>query len=128
MADRAPAHGPYLLGFPGSRVVLGATREDAGYDARVTVSGLTEILAAGLELAPGLATASVEETRAGLRPVYAPDGAAERPLIGWAGPGVVVATGLSAYGLTAGPFAGLLAAELAAGDTPSIDIAPYDLV
>jgi D-amino-acid dehydrogenase len=106
-----PRRGPYMLGFPGGRVVLGATVEDAGFDPRVTAGGLVEVLASGLEVAPGLAGATVVETRAGLRPVTA-DG---RPLLGRLTDRVVVATGLGAYGLTAGPYAGMVAATLALG-------------
>ncbi|GAA3120559.1 NAD(P)/FAD-dependent oxidoreductase [Streptosporangium carneum] len=116
-----PRRGPYLLGFPGSRVVLGATVEDAGFDARVTAGGLAEVLAGGVELAPGLAGAGVVETRVGFRPVTA-DGL---PLIGRLADGVVVATGLGAYGLTSGPYAGLVAAALALGQTPPLEVSPY---
>ncbi|MEV7969004.1 FAD-dependent oxidoreductase [Sphaerisporangium sp. NPDC088356] len=116
-----PRLGPYLLGFPGSRVVLGATVEEAGFDSRVTAGGLAEVLAAGVRLAPGLADASIVETRAGLRPVAA-DGL---PLLGPLTEGVVVATGLGAYGLTAGPYAGFVAACLVIGETPPLDVTPY---
>lgn len=116
-----PSDGPYLLGFPGSRVVIGATVEDVGFAPRVTMGGLEEVLQAGLRIAPGLAGATVTETRVGLRPVYAPG----RALIGPLNSRVVVATGLSAYGLTAGPYAGRLAAALALGETPPIDLTPY---
>ncbi|MEV5555249.1 FAD-dependent oxidoreductase [Nonomuraea wenchangensis] len=116
-----PSDGPYLLGFPGSRVVIGATVEDVGFAPRVTMGGLEEVLRAGLRIAPGLAGATVTETRVGLRPVYAPG----RALIGPLSSRVVVATGLSAYGLTAGPYAGRLAAALALGETPPIDLTPY---
>ncbi len=116
-----PRRGPYLLGFPSSRVVVGATVEDAGFDPRVTMGGLDEVLSAGLRLAPGLAAATVAETRVGLRPVLANG----RPLIARLTDRVVVATGLGAYGLTAGPFAGLVAAALALGEPPPIDVTPY---
>ncbi|WP_370026000.1 NAD(P)/FAD-dependent oxidoreductase [Planotetraspora sp. GP83] len=116
-----PRRGPYLLGFPGSRVVLGATVEDAGFDARVTAGGLGEVLATGVALAPGLASAALVETRVGFRPVTA-DGL---PLIGHLADRVVVATGLSAYGLTAGPYTGLIAARLALGETPPLDAGPF---
>ncbi|MFG1695171.1 NAD(P)/FAD-dependent oxidoreductase [Nonomuraea sp. NPDC049309] len=116
-----PRQGPYLLGFPDSRVVVGATVEDVGFAPRVTVGGLDEVIAAGLRVAPGLASATVSETRVGLRPVYAPGPA----LIGPVTDRVVVATGLSAYGLTAGPFTGEIAAALVLGERPPIDITPY---
>ncbi len=116
-----PRSGPYLLGFPGSRVVVGATVEDVGFAPRITMGGLQEVLQAGLRVAPGLYGATVTETRVGLRPVYAPG----PPLIGRVTDRVVVATGLSAYGLTAGPFTGLLAAGLALGEEAPIDLTPY---
>jgi len=116
-----PHAGPYLLGFAGSRVVVGATVEDVGFVPRVTLGGLDEVLQAGLRVAPGLFGAVVAETRVGLRPVHAPG----PPLIARLTDRVVVATGLSAYGLTAGPFAGLVAAALALGEEPPIDVSPY---
>ncbi|MEU0570742.1 FAD-dependent oxidoreductase, partial [Nonomuraea sp. NPDC005983] len=116
-----PRSGPYLLGFPDSRVVIGATVEDVGFAPRVTMGGLNEVLEAGLRVAPGLANATVTETRVGLRPVYAPGPAVLDRLTDR----VLVATGLSAYGLTAGPFAGKVVAAMAMGETPPIDIAPY---
>lgn len=116
-----PRVGPYLLGFPDSRVVIGATVEDVGFAPRVTMGGLDEVIAAGLRVAPGLFNATVAEARVGLRPVYAPGS----PLIGPVTGRVVVATGLSAYGLTAGPFTGEIAAALALGEEPPIDIEPY---
>jgi D-amino-acid dehydrogenase len=116
-----PRSGPYLLGFPGSRLVVGATMEDAGFSPYVTIGGIHEVLAAGLRVAPGLDGARVVETRVGLRPVHA----AGTALIERLTERVVVATGLGAYGLTAGPFTGEIAAALALGETPPIDIHPY---
>ncbi|MFC5814995.1 NAD(P)/FAD-dependent oxidoreductase [Nonomuraea harbinensis] len=116
-----PHVGPYLLGFPGSRVVVGATIEDVGFAPRVTMGGLDEVLRAGLRVAPGLSEATVTETRVGLRPVHAPG----PPLIGPVNDRVIVATGLGAYGLTAGPFTGQVAAGLALGENPPLDLRPY---
>jgi D-amino-acid dehydrogenase len=115
----------YLLAFDGSRVVAGATREaGAGFDYRVTASGLSEVLQQALAVAPGLADARYLETRVGFRPM-GPD---TRPLLGPV-PGVdglVVATGLGANGLTMGPYAGAIAARAALGEPPGIDLAPVD--
>jgi D-amino-acid dehydrogenase len=105
-------------------VVVGATREaGAGFDHRVTVAGQRQVLDAALTLAPGLADATVLETRVGFRPVT-PDGF---PLLG-AVPGLdglVVATGLGANGLTYGPLTGVLAADLALGEQPPVDLTPF---
>jgi D-amino-acid dehydrogenase len=114
----------YLLTFPQSRVVAGATREDyAGFDYRVTAGGQAEVLREALRVAPGLAAASVIETRIGFRPA-SPDG---RPIIGaLAGrPGAFIATGLGASGLTLGPYVGMLAAMLARGLPPPLDLTPF---
>jgi D-amino-acid dehydrogenase len=114
----------YLLTFPDGRVVVGATREaEAGFDHRVTAAGQRQVLDAALTLAPGLADATLLETRVGFRPVT-PDGF---PLLG-AVPGLdglLVATGLGANGLTYGPLMGVLAAGLALGERPPFDLTPF---
>ena len=117
-----PPQDPYLLGFPGGRVVFGATRESAGFDYRATVGGVGAMLAAAAEIAPGLAEATLLETRIGFRPATA-DG---RPLLGLVTDGVIVAAGNGPEGLTAGPWTGRAAAALALGQQPAMDIAPFD--
>jgi len=117
--------GHYLLAFDDARVVAGATRETgSGFDYRVTPGGLAEVLGEALAVAPGLAAGAYLETRVGFRPA-GPD---RRPLLG-AVPsiaGLVVATGLGAEGLTMGPRAGAIAARVALGEPPGIDLAPFD--
>ncbi|MBV8351731.1 MAG: FAD-binding oxidoreductase [Verrucomicrobia bacterium] len=115
----------YLLGFRDSRVVMGATRETgSGFDFRVTAGGVAEVLQEGLRIAPGLNTATLTEIRVGFRPL-SKDGL---PLLGHPSStaGLVIATGLGRYGLTVGPFAGLLAAKLALGETPGINVAGFE--
>ncbi|HUZ51184.1 MAG TPA: FAD-dependent oxidoreductase [Streptosporangiaceae bacterium] len=116
------ASGHYLLAFDDSRVVAGATRETgAGFDVRVTPGGLHEVLTQALAVAPGLAAGTHLETRVGLRP------AAARPLLGPVPgmAGLVVATGLGATGLTMGPLAGTIAAQVALGLRTNLDLAPF---
>ncbi|MBR0665721.1 FAD-dependent oxidoreductase [Roseomonas hellenica] len=120
-----PMTSHYLLTFEDGRVVVGATRETgSGFDYRVTAGGLREVLEAGLAIAPGLAAATHVETRVGFRPM-SPDG---RPLLGTVPglAGLVIANGLGPSGLTISPFAGRIAAALALGETPELDLAPYD--
>jgi D-amino-acid dehydrogenase len=117
-----PPGDPYLLGFPGGRVVLGATREQVGFEHRSTVGGVGALLAAAIELAPGLADATLLETRIGFRPVTS-DG---RPLIGRLTEGLIVAAGNGPEGLTAGPWTGLAAAALALAQPQVTDLAPFD--
>jgi D-amino-acid dehydrogenase len=117
-----PPEDPYLLGFPGGRVVFGATRESAGFDYRATVGGVGGMLAAAAEIAPGLAEATLLEIRIGFRPATA-DG---RLLLGRVADGVIVAAGNGPEGLTAGPWTGRAAAALALGQQPATDITPFD--
>lgn len=117
-----PSH--YMLAFPGSRVVAGATREDdAGFDYRVTVKGVQQLIRQALEVAPGLAEGTVAEVRVGFRPA-SPDGI---PVLG-AVPsvsGLHLASGLGSSGLMMGPFAGAVVADLALGRPAPLNMAPY---
>jgi glycine/D-amino acid oxidase-like deaminating enzyme len=114
----------YLLGFPGSRLVVGATREDGvGFDARTTVGGVQAVLEQAFRLAPALRDASLLEARVGFRPISGD----RRPLIG-ALPrhaNVFVAAGHAGYGLEVGPYTGALVAELIAGRAPALDLTPF---
>lgn len=121
-----PPNNQYLLAFEGGRVVVGATHEDEkGFDTRVTPGGLHEIFDKALMIAPGLADSRVVETRVGFRP-FTPG---FLPVIG---PlpnveGILVANGLGASGLTAGPYLGAELAKLALGKQLEIDITQYDV-
>ena len=111
----------YLVAFDGSRIAVGATRETgSGFDARVTAAGQLQVLRDALSVAPGLADATVLETRVGLRPL--PDDA--MPIVG-AVPGhdgLFVATGYGAAGLTMGPLLGDALARAVLGDpAPELD-------
>jgi D-amino-acid dehydrogenase len=120
-----PPGSHYIVPFDGGRIVAGATRETgAGFDYRVTASGQAEVLAEALRIAPGLGAATMIETRVGFRPV----GAEARPLLGWVGgiEGLAVGNGLGAAGLTIGPFAGRLLADLVTGQRGLVDLAPFD--
>ena len=120
-----PMDSYYLLAFDDSRVVVGATRETgSGFDYRVTAGGLAEVLNAGLRVAPGLAGATLGEVRVGFRPA----GPGFRPLLGTADiPGLVIGNGLGPGGLTLGPLAGRLLAQLALGQAPEHDLQPFAL-
>ena len=116
--------GHYLLAFPGSHVVAGATRESGtGFDHRVTAEGQREVLEHALRVAPGLGTATLAETRVGFRPAT-PDGL---PVIGALDghPEVVLATGFGPAGLTIAPYAGRLVSQVVLGEEPDT---PLDLV
>jgi D-amino-acid dehydrogenase len=118
-------HG-YLVPWRGGRVVAGATYEDgSGFRPYPDVSGVRTVLERAERAAPGLAAAALREVRVGLRPA-SPDGL---PLLGPV-PGVegaYVATGFGPTGLTVGPYAGRVAADLARGETPPSDCSAFAL-
>jgi D-amino-acid dehydrogenase len=114
----------YMLGFPDSRIVLGATREPgSGFDFRATAGGVAEVLQEGLRIAPGLKNATLAEVRVGFRPM-SQDGL---PLLGQPGSttGLILATGLGRYGLTLGPYVGMLAAQLALNEPTLLDLSCF---
>ncbi|WP_416147974.1 NAD(P)/FAD-dependent oxidoreductase [Salipaludibacillus sp. HK11] len=121
-----PPGNHYLLTFGGSRLVAGATHEDhAGFDPRVTAGGVQDVLEKMLETAPGLKESTLVETRVGFRPIT-PDSV---PVMGAWPPysGLLIANGLGASGLTAGPYLGSQLAKLALGETLDVDLEDYDL-
>ena len=119
-----PAGPSYLVPFAGGRVVAGATRETgSGFDARITADGLRTVLADALAVAPGLAAASVLETRVGLRPLPRSGHPVLGPLAD--APGWFVASGLGAGGLTMGPLVGHLVAQLVLTGAADLDLSPF---
>ncbi|MCR6096299.1 FAD-binding oxidoreductase [Salipaludibacillus agaradhaerens] len=115
----------YMVSFGNGRLVTGATREDnSGFDYRVTAGGIYDVLNETFQVAPGLKESRVVETRVGFRP-FTPG---SLPVIGKVPDieGVVMATGLGATGLTAGPFLGSLLAKLAVGEKSDFPIEDYN--
>jgi len=103
----------YAVARRDGRVLLGSTREAAGFDKRVTAGGVATILRHALELSPGLAALPLVATWAGLRPGSA-DG---RPIIGF-DPGVqgyLVAAGHYRNGVLLAPLTAQLVGALLRG-------------
>jgi D-amino-acid dehydrogenase len=114
--------GHYMVPWPG-RVVVGATREEAGFAPRSTLAGIMEVLAETVRVAPGLRGADLREVRVGLRPA-SPDGL---PILGPV-PGLAnlhLATGHGAVGLQLGPFSGKVIADAITRGDPGVDLAAF---
>jgi glycine oxidase len=112
----------YLVPRNDGRIVAGSTLEDAGFEKRVTPSGLQTILAAALELAPALAEAAVVETWAGLRP-GTPD---HLPVLGPTDlEGLLIATGHYRNGILLAPITARLIREWVTGEKPSLPCEAY---
>jgi glycine oxidase len=115
------AHG-YLVPRADGRLLAGSTAERAGFDKSVTAGGLRAILDGALRIAPALAEVRVADAWAGLRP-GTPD---ELPVIGAGGlRGLIHAAGLFRNGILMGPLVGELAAGLALGQPPPLDLAAF---
>lgn len=80
----------YLVPRASGEIVVGATSEDVGLDARVTAGATLELLRAAIAVVPDVAELEVTESMARFRPA-SPDNA---PLVGSCGvDGLLVATG-----------------------------------
>ncbi|HEX4001643.1 MAG TPA: glycine oxidase ThiO [Candidatus Acidoferrales bacterium] len=80
----------YLVPRRDGRIVAGSTKEEAGFEKRVTAEGIRKVLDAAIEICPTLAGAEIVETWSGLRP-GTPD---DLPILGPTDvEGLLVATG-----------------------------------
>jgi glycine oxidase len=100
----------YLVPRPDGRVLLGSTRERAGFDKRVTMGAAAQLLGAAAAMAPGLAGLTLVDVYAGLRP-GTPDGL---PVLGAARNlrGLFYATGLYRSGILLAPAVAAAIADL----------------
>lgn len=117
---------PYIVPFDHGRIVIGATREDhVPMNPHHTLAGVMELLEKTFAFAPGLAAARLLEVRTGFRP-FTPSFI---PSFGRV-PGMdslLFANGLGSSGLTTGPYIGRILSELILEQSPSVDLAPYDM-
>src|SRR3984957_10039829 len=91
----------YLVPRNDGRILAGATVEYVGFENKVTAGGVQKIITAGLQLAPALADAQIEETWAGLRP----DPPDHLPIIGPTDlDGLLIATGHFRSGILLAPI------------------------
>ena len=120
-----PPNDQYLLAFPDGRIIAGATHEnDEEMDTKITVGGVQDVLSKALQLAPGLAEASLNEIRVGFRP-FTPG---FLPVFGRMPyhSNLYVINGLGASGLTTGPFIASQLSKLILGQETDIDISAYN--
>lgn len=122
-----PPNNQYILPIGPHKVIIGATHEsNAGFDTRVTLGGVHEIVSKAIEIAPGLANSSIVETKVGFRPIITTKAL---PVIGSLPDinGLFLANGLGATGLTMGPFVGNQLAKLALDMPIDVKLSQYDV-
>ncbi|GAU71202.1 putative oxidoreductase [Streptomyces sp. NBRC 110611] len=110
-------------GTPAGPVLIGATRERAGFDRTLSVEALRRLAARATELFPVLAGVRAMRTYVGFRP-YLPD---HLPAIGPDPrvPGLLHACGHEGAGIGLAPATGLVVAQALTGGEPLLDIAPF---
>lgn len=117
--------GIYIAPKQDGTVIVGATKDDVGFDARNTAGGVLWLLESACQLVPELASCAIERIWAGLRP-RTPD---REPILG-AAPGwenVTLAVGHYSFGVLLSAITGHALAELlATGQTPEL-IRPFSL-
>ncbi len=108
----------YLVPYGDGGVIVGATVEDRGFDARVTAGGVHDLLHDAIEVIPEVEELELVETLARWRP-GTPDNA---PLLGPSSlPGLVLATGHHRNGVLLTPVTAEATAELlATGTLPGV--------
>ena len=118
-----PLGDPYIVPRPDGRVIVGATRELAGYEASLTASGVAWLLNRALELVPGLADSPILETWTGFRPLSL-DGL---PAIGRASlDGLYYLTGHGPSGIGPAPASVKLLMAQMFGEPPLVSPIPFD--
>jgi glycine oxidase len=114
---------PYFVPRSDGRLVIGATREEAGWDSSLTAGGIAWLLNRAMRVVPSLSGCPILEMWTGFRPLSA-DGI---PLIGGGGmQGLFFLTGHGPSGIA--PLPGSVALLMAAidGTQPPIPAAPFN--
>jgi glycine oxidase len=115
----------YLVPRLDGRLLVGATEEDAGFDARPTVGGIGGLLDFATRLVPGLAGACLEQSWAGLRP-GSPDGLPYLGAVpGWGN--LHIAAGHFRAGLQLSPATGLAVMCHLLGRPTPVPLEPFRL-
>lgn len=106
-------------------LLMGSTREFAGFDNETTPEAINAIARNALKYFPWIKDLDVIRSFAGLRP-YSPDGL---PIMGTVKGvrGFFIATGHSGDGICLAPITGKLISELVLDGETSIDIGPFSL-
>ena len=113
---------PMIQPAPDGSIVTGTSREPSLAADTFELDVPRQVARAAARLVPALADAPVVATWSGVRPV-SPD---ERPILGWLGEGLFVASGHGSEGVILGAGSAELAAEVVLGATPWIDAGPFD--
>ena len=114
---------PYFVPRSNGKIILGATREWAGEDKRLTVGGLNWLMNGGMEIIPNIKDSAIKETWTGFRPVTTD----YLPLIGKGNiDGLFFCSGHGPSGVGPAPASAKIILSLLTEKTPEINISPYN--
>jgi glycine oxidase len=114
---------PYFVPRADGRLVVGATREEAGWDPSLTAGGVAWLLNRATAVVPALETCPIVEMWTGFRPLSV-DGL---PMIGNGGlDGLYFLTGHGPSGIAPLPGSVALLMALIAGEPPPLPSEPFD--
>jgi len=112
----------YIVPRADGHLLIGSTMEDAGYEKKITASGIAGLLAGGIEIAPALASLPFVEAWAGLRP----DSPDHLPILGATDiERYYVATGHFRNGILLAPITAKLLRETILGESPSLPLEAF---
>ena len=114
---------PYFVPRADGRLVVGATREEAGWDPSITAGGIAWLLNRAMQVVPKLSSCPIAEIWTGFRPLSA-DGL---PTIGRGDlDGLFILTGHGPSGIAPLPGSIALLMALIDGQAPPIKPEPFD--
>jgi glycine oxidase len=103
----------------GDEVMVGATKEDVGFDMQITTEGQSWLRNVAAKLVPSLGASVVERSWAGLRPSTPDTRPVLGPLPGWSN--VLLASGHNSVGIILSPLTGQLITEcILSGQVPEL--------
>jgi glycine/D-amino acid oxidase-like deaminating enzyme len=105
-------------------LVVGSSRERCGFDNSVDLALAEQLQARAARLVPAVAACEIADVWVGFRP-WLPD---HLPAVGASRrvDGLFVATGHEGAGVALGPISGRIIAQLICGETPALDVTPFD--
>jgi glycine oxidase len=117
------SHGCYIVPKDGTRLLVGASSADCGFDNRLTISGLQQLMAKALRLLPVLKDCPLEKTWASLRPQTEDELPYFGPLASF--DNLLAATGHYRNGILLSPLTGDIIARMITGQTLDISLTPF---
>lgn len=105
---------PLVTATRSGTVLIGASRERAGFADRIDIRTIRELSRGAIHLYPALRSHRVIRSWVGFRP-WSPDG---YPYVGRLQPGLCVAAGHEGEGITYAPLTGMVIADLLCGGVP----------